>query len=48
MELLIVEDDDAMASALAAAVVSAGHNPWTLHGWPAGPWLSENPVPGRP
>jgi DNA-binding response OmpR family regulator len=27
MELLIVEDDDAMASALAAAVVSAGHHP---------------------
>ncbi|HAP91010.1 MAG TPA: DNA-binding response regulator [Arthrobacter bacterium] len=27
MELLIVEDDDAMASALAAAVVTAGHNP---------------------
>ncbi|MET3921190.1 response regulator transcription factor [Arthrobacter sp. UYEF20] len=26
MELLIVEDDDAMASALAAAVVTAGHN----------------------
>jgi DNA-binding response OmpR family regulator len=27
MELLIVEDDDAMASALAAAVATAGHNP---------------------
>jgi DNA-binding response OmpR family regulator len=27
MELLIVEDDDAMASALAAAVLTAGHNP---------------------
>jgi DNA-binding response OmpR family regulator len=27
MELLIVEDDDAMASALAAAVLTAGHHP---------------------
>lgn len=27
MELLIVEDDDAMASALAAAVATAGHHP---------------------
>ena len=27
MELLIVEDDNAMASALAAAVATAGHNP---------------------
>ena len=27
MELLIVEDDDAMASALAAAVMTAGHKP---------------------
>ena len=34
MDVLIVEDDDSMASALSAAVASAGHTP---SGFPAGP-----------